>query len=486
MQVSIEDKSTVKKVIHVEISEKQVSKELNDAYKELKKTVDVKGFRKGKVPRKVLESRFGKDVHADITPRLIQNAFVDVVEEHKFTLASAPKITPPKLVPGQSYSFDAEVEVYPKLEDVEFKGLDLKKTMYEVSEDEVDAQIQMVRKNLATKETVTEERPVAPNDFVLIDYQGFVDDQPFDNTPLVENYVMAIGGTVMHEEFSAKLTGVIPGQKLEIEIAYADDAPDKELAGHTITYKVELKEIQEEVLPPEDDALAEKLGDFKSLEAVKEVIRDNLDKGYTQRIKHELSEQVFSALLEKNEFEVPDVLVDAELEGIVKEAEEAYAQNNVDMEAVGLGKDYLKTQYRHVAEKQARRHLLLAKIIEQESLELTEEDMEKGFEEMAIGMKATVDGVKNFFDMKKDQLEYFKHHQLEKKAVDIIIEVGNLTEISPEEAQAAQDARDAEAAKAVEAAAAAGKAEAETIAGEDVAQETTQAVTDPPAADTTA
>ena len=156
------------------------------------------------------------------------------------------------------------------------------------------------------------------------------------------------------------------------------------------------------------------------------------------------------------------------------------------MEAVGLGKDYLKTQYRHVAEKQARRHLLLAKIIEQESLELTEEEMEKGFEEMAIGMKATVDGVKNFFDMKKDQLEYFKHHQLEKKAVDIIIEVGNLTEISPEEAQAAQDARDAEAAKAVEAAAAAGKAEAETIAGEDVAQETTQAATEPPAADTTA
>ncbi|MFK5953171.1 MAG: trigger factor [Desulfobacterium sp.] len=483
MQVSIEDKSTVKKVIHIEISEKQVSKELNDAYKELKKTVDVKGFRKGKVPRKVLEARFSKDVHADVTPRLIQNAFVDVVEEHKLDLAGAPSIDPPELVPGQPYLFDAEVEVRPVLEDVDFKGLDLTKTMYEVSEDEVDAQIQMVRKNMATKETVTEERPVGTDDFVLIDYQGFVDDQPFDKTPLVENFVMAIGSNAMPEEFSAKLTGVLSGQKLEIEIAYGDDAADKELAGHTITYKVELKEIQEEVLPPEDDALAEKLGDFKDLEAVKEVIRDNLDKGYTQRIKHELSEQVFSALLEKNEFEVPDVLVDSELEGIVKEAEDAYAQNNVDLEAVGLGKDFLKTQYRHVAEKQARRHLLLAKIIEQESLELTEEEMEKGFEEMAVGMKATVDAVKNFFNMQKDQLAYFKHNQLEKKAVDIIIEVGNLTEISPEEAQAAQDA---EAAKAVEAATAAQEAVAETTVGEDVAQETTEAATETPAVDTTA
>jgi len=482
MQVSIEDKSTVKKVIHIEISEKQVSKELNEAYKELKKTVDVKGFRKGKVPRKVLEARFGKDVHADVTPRLIQNAFVDVVEEHKLDLAGAPSIDPPELVPGQPYVFDAEVEVRPVLEDVDFKGLDLKKTMYEVSEDEVDAQIQMVRKGMATKETVTEERPVAPDDFVLIDYQGFVDDQPFDYTPLVENYVMAIGGTAMHEEFSAKLTGVLPGQKLEIEIAYADDAPDKELAGHTITYKVELKEIQEEVLPPEDDTLAAKLGDFKDLEAVKALIRDNLDKGYTQRIKHELSEQVFSALLEKNEFEVPDVLVDAELEGIVKEAKEAYAQNNVNLEDVGLGEDFLKSQYRDVAEKQAKRHILLAKIIEQENLELTEEEMEKGFEEMAVGMKATVDGVKNFFNMKKDQLAYFKHHQLEKKAADIIVESGNITEISPEEAQAIQDA---EAAKAVEAAAAAKEAVAETSAGEDVAQETTEAATETPAADTT-
>ncbi len=483
MQVSIEDKSTVKKVIHIEISEEQISKELNDAYKELKKTVDVKGFRKGKVPRKVLEARFGKGIHADLTPRLVQNAFVDVVEEHKLNLAGAPRIEPPELVPGQPYSFDAEVEVRPELEDVDFKGLDLKKTMYKVSEDEVDAQIQMVRKNMATKETVTEERPVAKDDFVLIDYQGFVDDQPFDKTPLVENYVMAIGGTAMHEEFSAKLTGVIPGQKLEVEIVYGDDAADKELAGQTITYKVELKEIQEEVLPPEDDALAAKLGDFKDLEAIKEVIRDNLDKGYAQRIKHELSEQVFSALLEKNEFEAPDVLVDAELEGIVKEAEDAYAQNNVDLEAVGLGKDFLKTQYRHVAEKQARRHLLLAKIIEQESLELTEEELEKGFEEMAISMKGTVDGVKNFFDMQKDQLVYFKHNLLEKKAVDIIIESGNLTEISPEEAQAAQDA---EAAKAVEAAAAAREAVAETTTGEDVAQEITEAATQTPAEDTTA
>ncbi len=479
MQVSIEDKSTVKKVIHIEISEEQVAKELNDAYKELKNKVDIKGFRKGKAPRKVLEARFGKDVHADVTPRLIQNAFAQVVEEHKLNLAGGPQLDPPDLVPGQPYVFDMTVEVNPKIDDVDFKGLDLKKTLYEVSEDEVDAQIQMIRKTMATKEPVTEERPVAEDDFVLINYQGFVDGQPFDKTPLVENYVMAIGGNAMHKEFSAKLIGVFPGQKLEVEITYGDDATDKELAGHTITYKVELKEIQQEVLPPADDALAQKLGSYKDMEAVKAAIRDNLDKGYAQRIKHELSEQVFSALLEKNQFEVPDVLVDAELNAIVAEAEQAYAQNNVDLEAVGLGKDFLKTQYRHVAEKQAKRHLLLGKIIEQESLELTDEEMEKGFEEMALGMNASVDAVKNLFSSNESQLAYFKHNRLEKKAVDIIIESGNLTEVSPEEAQAAQDA--AQSAKAAEAAAPVSEAPAA-----DESVETAESVAETPAADTTA
>ena len=170
-------------------------------------------------------------------------------------------------------------------------------------------------------------------------------------------------------------------------------------------------------------------------------------------------------------------MVDAELDGIVAEAEQAYAQNNVDLEAVGLGKDFLKTQYRHVAEKQARRHILLAKIIEQESLELTDEELEKGFEEMALGMNASVDAVKNFFKMDNRQLDYFKHNQLEKKAADIIIESGNITEITPEEAQAA---RDAEVAKAAEAA----NANAELPA--DAPVETAEPVAETPAPDTTA
>jgi trigger factor len=211
-----------------------------------------------------------------------------------------------------------------------------------------------------------------------------------------------------------------------------EDYSDENLKDKTIVYKVKLKEIQEEILPEINDELAKGLGKFETLDDVRVSIRENLEKGYAQRIKHELSEQIFQNLLEKYEFEVPEVMIEGELSGITMEAEQAYAANNTTLEEAGLSKDMLKTQYRDVAEKQARRHLILDKIISQTKLELNDEELEKSFEEMAMGMNAPVDAIKNYFNMDPKQLEYYKQTQLEKKAVDIIIEKGSITKVDPD------------------------------------------------------
>jgi trigger factor len=145
----------------------------------------------------------------------------------------------------------------------------------------------------------------------------------------------------------------------------------------------------------------------------------------------ELSEQIFQNLLEKSKFEVPDAMIEGELNGIIMEAEQAYAANNTSLEEAGLSPDIIRTQYRDVAEKQARRHIILDKIITQAKLELTDEELEKSFQEMAMGMNAPVEAVKNYFNRDQTQLAYYKHTQLEKKAVDIIIEKGSLTEVEP-------------------------------------------------------
>jgi len=431
MQVKIEDKSSVKKMLSFEISKEDVTKELNKAYNELKKKADVKGFRKGKIPRKVLENRFSKDVHADVAPRLIQEAFIEAIKEHDLNIVGGPQMDPPPLDPENAYIFDITVEIKPEIEDIEFEGIALEKTKYEVSDGEIESQIFMIQKTMAKKETVQEERPVKENDFVLIDYEGFLNEKPFDNTPKIENYLMGIGQKVLPKEFSEKLTGAIPVQDLEIEVPYSEDHYDENLKGKTIVYKVKLKESQEEILPELNDELAKGLGKFETLDDVRASIRENLEKGYAQRIKHELSEQIFQNLLKKYEFEVPEAMIEGELNGITMEAEQAYAANNTSLEEAGLSKDILRTQYRGVAEKQARRHLILDKIISQGKLELNDEELEKSFAEMAMGMNAPVDAVKNYFNMDPKQLEYYKHTQLEKKAVDLIIEKASITQVEP-------------------------------------------------------
>ncbi|MBU0463396.1 MAG: trigger factor [Proteobacteria bacterium] len=431
MQVKIEDKSSVKKMLSFEISKEDVTKELNKAYNELKKKADVKGFRKGKIPRKVLENRFSKDVHADVAPRLIQEAFIEAIKEHDLNIVGGPQMDPPPLDPENAYIFDITVEIKPEIEDIEFEGIALEETKYEISDGEIESQIFMIQKTMAKKETVQEERPVKENDFVLIDYEGFLNEKPFDNTPKIENYLMGIGQKVLPKEFSEKLTGAIPVQDLEIEVPYSEDHYDENLKGKTIVYKVKLKEIQEEILPDLNDELAKGLGKFETLDDVRASIRENLEKGYAQRIKHELSEQIFQNLLKKYEFEVPEAMIEGELNGITMEAEQAYAANNTSLEEAGLSKDILRTQYRGVAEKQARRHLILDKIISQGKLELNDEELEKSFAEMAMGMNAPVDAVKNYFNMDPKQLEYYKHTQLEKKAVDLIIEKASITQVEP-------------------------------------------------------
>lgn len=432
MQVKIEDKSAVKKVLSFEIPREKVTKELDKAYNELKKKADIKGFRKGKIPRKVLENRFSKDVHADVAPRLIQDSFVEAIQEHNLNIVGGPQLDPPELKPDSDYAFDITVEVKPELPEIDYKGISLEKNRYVVSDSEIDAQIRMIQKTMAKKQKVTESRAVNDTDFVLIDYQGFLNNEPYEHTPKIENFLYRIGQNTLPEEFSEKLTGCVPVQDIEIEVAYPEDHPDDNLKGRTILYKVTLKEIQEEILPEINDDLVKGLGSFETLDQVKDSIRENLEKGIQQRVKHELSEQIFQHLLEKYEFEVPEAMIEGELNGIISETEQAYSANNTSLEEHGLSRDKLSAQYRDVAEKQARRHLILDKIITQEKLDLTEEEMDKSLEEMARGMNATVDAIKNFFKMDPRQMEYYKHTQLEKKAIDLIVKNSQVTEKDPE------------------------------------------------------
>ncbi len=432
MQVTVEDLSSVKKILHIEIPEDKVTSELDAYYKNLKKTAKVKGFRPGKIPRSVLKRMFKKDVHADVSSRLIQNSFLDAVKETELKIVGNPKVDPPGLEENSSYKYDATIEVSPKIEDIDFKGLALKKTLYKISDEEVNAQLKMLQKSLAQQKTVEEDRPIKKDDFALIDYEGFKDGKPYSETQKTENFTMKIGSGQILKEFDTGVIGMKPSETRELNVTFPKDYFNEKLAGLEITFNIKLIEIREEVLPGIDDELAKSLGNMETLDELKKTITDNLKQGYEKRVEQELNEQIFKDLIAKSDFEVPETMVDYELEGIVAEAERSFASRNVSMEDMGLTKEGIAEKYRDTALKQVKRHLILGKLIEQEKLTLSDEDLENGYKEMAANFNQPVEEIKKFYNQNKDKVEFFKHTLLEKQAIGLIIDNSTVENVEPE------------------------------------------------------
>jgi len=431
MKVTVENVSSVKKIMNVEIPEETVVRELNDAFKNLKKTAKIKGFRPGKAPRSVLEPLFKKDVHNDVSSKLIQDSFIEAIKEADLDIVAKPEIDPPGLNEKGPYTYAVTVEIKPKIEKIDFKNLTLKKILYHATDEEMDAQLKMLRKNLAKQNPIAEDRGVRENDFVLMDYEGFKDGKPFAETQKTENHTMKVGEGPILKEFDDQLIGMKAEDNREIKVKFPEDYHNAKLANQEITFQVTLHEIREEVLPEIDDEFAKNFGQYETLDNLKEAITKNLEEGYVKRAEQEMNEQIFKNLISKTEFELPDSMVDYELERIIEEVERTLAYHNKSMEDQGLSREMLLEQHRELAEKKVRRHLILDKIVEQENMTLSDEELETAFNDMAQGFKQPVEEIKKYYGQNKDTLELFKQTLLEKQAIDLIIKNSIIEEVEP-------------------------------------------------------
>jgi len=432
MQVTVEDISSVKKTLHVEIPREEVVREIDKAYEENKKNAKIKGFRPGKAPRSVLEKMFKKDVLADVSSRLIQISFIDAVKEKDLRVVGRPKLDPPELDLSQPYKYAATVEVTPLIADLDLKGMKLKRTTYQVSEPEVDAQLKMLQKNLARLQKIADSRPVREDDHVLIDFAGFKDGKPFADTPKTENFTLRVGAGTVLKEFDQQLIGMTAGETRDFPVTFPSDYGNKALAGQTLTFKVTLSEIREEILPEINDEFAKNAGRFETLEDLQRGIMANLTQGYEKRVEQELSEQIFTGLLERSQFEVPEALVELELDGIIEEAERSFSYRNKSLQDAGLSREVIAEKYRDTALKQVKRHLILSKIIDQEKLELSENELNEAIQKMAESFQQPVAEIQRYYRENPEKLDYYKHALLEKKAVKLVLDGSTIEDIGPE------------------------------------------------------
>jgi trigger factor len=422
MKVNIEDVSTVKKIVHVEIPEDEVARELNKAYKALKNNVKLKGFRPGKAPLSLLEKRFSKEVETDVSGQLIQTSYPEALGKAELKPLGEPVLDRADLKKGEPYKYSATVEIRPPVADLKLENLEFNKQVYSIRDEDVEEQLRTLQKRQAQLKTVDEDRPAKERDVVIIDYEGFKDGQPFDPARKTENFQVEIGSGRILEDLDKGMVGMRVNDTKEIKVHFPEDYYNKDLASRDVTFKVTLKEIKEEILPELDDEFAKDLNEYQTLADLKKAIRNNLEREHETESNRKLRQDILDCLIGQSDFELPSGLVHEELTLMVRDAQALMAQRGISMERTGQTQEGLYEKYRPLAEKRVREYLLMEKIIEQKDITLTDEMLEKAYSDFAETLSQPVETIKDYYKNDREAFELFKRKALEKQAIKYIMD----------------------------------------------------------------
>ena len=405
MQVTINEVGGLTKKLKIVLPKEEVSKELDAGFRRIKNDARIKGFRRGKVPRHILERTYGQKVRAEVAEKLVQATYFDAVEKEKLDVVAHPEIKAPVFEEDGSFSYEAEVDTRPQFELQGYKGVEIEKEEVTVTDAEIDAEIAKLRKEIAPLRSV-EDRAVKESDIAIVDFDGFHEGAKMQQVH-GENVNVDVGTGRHGQEFENKLIGMKKGEESSIEVDFTADSPNPLLAGKKVEFKVKVNDIKERVLPELDDEFAKDVGEeFDSLEALRQHINEKLLAEKEQALEGDISDRIMQKLLKANEFEVPSRLVQFEINEYIKQTEETLRRGGLSLEAAGINRAEAEERYRDTAVKRVRGDFILKKIAEQEDIKVLDEDLNKGFARIAKQYNMTVPEVKGFFKNRDDMLPF--------------------------------------------------------------------------------
>jgi trigger factor len=429
MDVQVQDISTIRKQLSFSIPAEQVDIEIATAYKKLAKTAKVKGFRPGKIPRNVLERYYEPQMQEQVAGKLINDTFYKALVDHKISAISYPEISESGDVAlGQTFTFVAEVEIKPVIEVKDYTGLKLEKEKFIADSKEIDKKIEEMQ--ASRSEMVVSTRKVARNgDFVLIDFEGFVDGVPFDGGK-GESHELELGSGSFIPGFEEQVVGMKRGQEKEVNVTFPEEYGSEDLAGKPALFKVLLNEIKEKNLPKLDDEFAKAFG----LESVDQ-IREKLDESYQSqekaRIENDLRERLMNQLIENNPCEVPEVMVASQLEYMLANIRSRMQQQGMSLEMLGMNEESFGAMYRDTAVSQVQGSLLLEAVAIQEEIKIEDDDLDTKLGEIATMSNAPLETVKNHYanpEAKQGLLAQI----VEEKTLSFLLSKSTVKEVSKE------------------------------------------------------
>ena len=408
----------------IEVPADDLEKALQSAYMKQKNKIAMPGFRKGKVPRQMIEKMYGPEIfYDDAANALIPKAYSEAYEECELEIVSRPEINVVQIEKGKSFIFTADVATKPEVKLGEYKGLEVDKVSTRVTQKEVDAKIQEEAEKNA-REVVVTDRPVADGDEVILDFEGFVDGEAFEGGK-AENHSLEIGSGQFIPGFEDQMIGMTCENEKDVVVTFPEDYQATELAGKEATFKVTVHEIKEKVLPEADDELAKDVNieGVETLDQLKDHIKAQLKSQKENEVENKFFSDLTQALIECCKVEDSEALLNSELDTMLREVEMNLQQQGLSFELyeqfTGKNKDAIKADLTDQAKDRVKLNLILAAIVEAENIEVTDEERNSELETIANTYNRDLEEIKQIFAQNMYQIDA---DILNRKALDVVKE----------------------------------------------------------------
>lgn len=407
----------------IEVPAEELEKALETAYQKNKNKISVPGFRKGKVPRNMIEKMYGPAIfYEDAANELIPDAYEKALDECEEEIVSAPKIDVTQIEKGKDFIFTAEVAVKPEVTLGKYKGIKVDEADLAVTEEEINAQIEKERENSARTISV-EDRPVKDGDITTLDFEGFVDGVAFEGGKGTD-YPLTIGSGSFIPGFEEQLIGAELNKEVEVNVTFPEDYHAKDLAGKPATFKCKIKDIKEKELPELDDEFASEVSAFDTMAEYKEDVKKSLEMKKADAAKIAKEEAVIDAVIEDAKMDIPDAMVETEQRQIIEEFSQRMRMQGLTMEQymqfTGLTPQALMEQTKPQALKRIQSRLVLEAVAKAEDLKASEEDYAAEIKDMSEKYQMEEDKIKEMLGEKgKKQVE---EDLAIRKAVDFLVD----------------------------------------------------------------
>lgn len=403
MSVKVEKLEKNMAKLTIEVPADEMEKATEAAYKKNKNSMSVPGFRKGKVPRAMIEKMYGKGVFLEEAANsVIPGAYEKAYDECGEEIVSSPEIDVVTLEPGQAFVFTATVALKPEVTLGKYKGVKIDKVETEVTEEEVNAVIERERENNSRTKSV-EGRPIQDKDTAVIDFEGFVDGEAFEGGK-GENYDLVIGSHSFIDTFEEQLIGKNAGEEVEVNVTFPEEYHAKELAGKPALFKVTIKDVKEKELPELDDEFASEVSEFETLEEYKADVKKNLAEKKEADAKNQKEMAAIEAVIADAAMEIPDAYVQTVQRQMVDEFAQRIQMQGLSMEQylqlTGSNTAMMEEQIKPQALKRIQSRLVLEAVVKEEKIEASEEDFEKEVARLAEAYKMETDQVKEMIGEK--------------------------------------------------------------------------------------